>query len=234
MRGNPMMRTRMPALTIIALLGFCIQANAQAPCPELTRLRSEAQEALKQSMTVPASERCYMYIRLSVAWGAVAQYANDNRESCHISIPSLNEFEQYHREAVKDRDNVCVRVLALTMGPFLRGAQETCIAKLNAELLRSLMKDAPQKTRIHLIHLDGELPAEFMTEMAALKIPYYSAPANIAATSQVLGVTADRHNDGHPKAGLNAVYAYMIYKMLRSPPSVVPSTGAFSQPLRAN
>ena len=102
-----MMRTRMPALTSIALLGFCIQANAQAPCWELTQLRSEAQEALKQSMTVPASERCYMYIRLSVAWGAVAQYANDNRESCHISIPSLNEFEQYHRKAVKDRANVC-------------------------------------------------------------------------------------------------------------------------------
>ena len=107
MRGNPMMRTRMPPLTIIALLGFCIQANAQAPCPELTRLRSEAQEALKQSMTVPALERCYMYIRLSVAWGAVAQYANDNRESCHIPIPALNEFEQYHREAIKHRDHVC-------------------------------------------------------------------------------------------------------------------------------
>jgi hypothetical protein len=102
-----MMRTRIPALTSIALLGFCIQADAQAPCPELTRLRSEAQEALKQSMTVPASERCYIYVRLSVAWGAVAQYANDNRESCHISIPSLNEFEQYHRKAVKDRANVC-------------------------------------------------------------------------------------------------------------------------------
>src|SRR5262249_17815670 len=93
--GNPLMRT-VPALTI------SIQVNAQAPCPELTRLRSEAQEALKQSMTVPASERCYMYVRLSVAWGAVAQYANDNRESCHISIPSLNEFEQYHREAGDD------------------------------------------------------------------------------------------------------------------------------------
>ena len=107
MRGNPMMPTRMPALTIIALLGFCIQANAQAPCPELTRLRSEAQEALKQSMTVPASERCYMYIRLSVAWGAVAQYANDNRESCDISVLSLNDFEKFHSEAVKARDNVC-------------------------------------------------------------------------------------------------------------------------------
>ena len=107
MPGNTAMRRRMPPLAIIALLGLCIQANAQPPCPELTRLRSEAQEAVKQSRTVPASERCYRYIRLSVAWGAVAQYANDNRESCHISTPSLNEFEQYHREAVKDRDNVC-------------------------------------------------------------------------------------------------------------------------------
>lgn len=102
-----MVRTRMPALTIIALLGFCIEANAQALCPELTRLRSEAQEALKQSRTGPASERCYMYNRLSEAWRSVAQYANDNRESCYISSASLNEFEQYHREAVRDRDNVC-------------------------------------------------------------------------------------------------------------------------------
>ena len=102
MRVNPMMRTRMPALAIIvALLGFCVQANAQALCPQLTRLRNEAQETLKQSRTVPASERCYMYNRLSRAWDAVVQYANDNRESCHISISSLNEFERYHSEAVR-------------------------------------------------------------------------------------------------------------------------------------
>jgi hypothetical protein len=107
MRGNTVMRTRMPAFATIALLGFCIQADAQPPCPELTRLRSEAQEALKRSRTVPASERCYRYVRLSMAWGAVAQYANDNRESCRISLPSLNEFERYHREAVNDRANVC-------------------------------------------------------------------------------------------------------------------------------
>ena len=48
-----------------------------------------------------------MYNRLSAAWGAVAQYANDNRESCRVSLPSLNELAQYHREAVKARDNVC-------------------------------------------------------------------------------------------------------------------------------
>jgi hypothetical protein len=102
-----MMTIRMPSLVVIALLGFCIEANAQALCPELMRLRSEAQEAQKQSRTVPASERCYIYNRVSAAWGAVAQYANNNRESCHISIPSLNDLERYHHEALEARDNVC-------------------------------------------------------------------------------------------------------------------------------
>jgi hypothetical protein len=108
MRGNAIMRARMPALAIIvALLGFCVQANAQALCPQLTRLRNEAQETLKQSRTVPASERCYMYNRLSRAWDAVVQYANDNRESCHISISSLNEFERYHSGSKRARQ--CLR-----------------------------------------------------------------------------------------------------------------------------
>jgi hypothetical protein len=93
--------------SIVALLGSCILVNAQTPCPELARLRTDAQDALKQLRSVPASERCYRYNRWSEEWGAIAQYANDNRESCHISIASLNEFERYHREAVKDRDNVC-------------------------------------------------------------------------------------------------------------------------------
>jgi hypothetical protein len=97
----------MPVFAIMALLGLCLQANAQASCPELTRLRGEAQAALKQSMGVAASERCYTYNRLSEAWGAVARYANDNRESCRISAASLNEFERYHGQAARDRDQVC-------------------------------------------------------------------------------------------------------------------------------
>ncbi|OAF13012.1 hypothetical protein AYJ54_45575 [Bradyrhizobium centrolobii] len=102
-----MMTIRMPSLAVIALLRFCIEANAQALCPEVMRLRSEAQEAQKQSRTVPALERCYMYNRVSAAWGAVVQYANNNRESCNISIPSLDDFERYHREALEARHNVC-------------------------------------------------------------------------------------------------------------------------------
>ena len=42
-----------------------------------------------------------------MAWGAVAQYANDHRETCDISILSVNEFEEYHRKAAKARDDVC-------------------------------------------------------------------------------------------------------------------------------
>jgi hypothetical protein len=102
-----MTRVRIPAYAVLVLLGLGIQANAQAPCPELVRLRSEAQLALKQSRIVPTAERCYRYNRLSEAWSAVARYASDNRESCHVSIASLSEYERYHDEAIKDRDNVC-------------------------------------------------------------------------------------------------------------------------------
>jgi hypothetical protein len=101
------MRTLIPALAIIALTGFCGQANAQAQCPELTRLRSEAAEASKPIRRALTSDRCETYIRSSMAWGAMVQYANDHRESCGISTRSLSEFEKYHREAVSARDNVC-------------------------------------------------------------------------------------------------------------------------------
>jgi len=101
------MRTLMPALAMMALIGFCSQANAQAQCPELTRLRSEAAEASKQTRGGQISDRCDAYIRSSMAWGVMVQYANDHRELCEISIRSLSEFEKYHREAVRARDNVC-------------------------------------------------------------------------------------------------------------------------------
>jgi hypothetical protein len=101
------MPTHVPGVAIIALAGFCIQANAQDRCAELTRLRSEAAEALKQTTIAPALERCESYNRLSKARGAIAQYASDHRESCDISILSLSDLERYHRDAVKARDNVC-------------------------------------------------------------------------------------------------------------------------------
>jgi hypothetical protein len=103
-----MMRTHMPALAAIALAGFCNQVNAQAQCPELTRLRGEAAEVSKQGgALVPPSQRCEAYVRIAMAWAAIAQYANDHREACDVSEVSLNEFEQHHREAVTARDNFC-------------------------------------------------------------------------------------------------------------------------------
>jgi hypothetical protein len=106
-RGNPLMRMHMSALAMIALVGFCSQAIAQARCPELIRLRSEAAEALKRARGVPTWERCEAYNRFSRAWDAIAEYANDQRELCDISTLSLNGFEKEQREAVKMRDNAC-------------------------------------------------------------------------------------------------------------------------------
>jgi len=42
-----------PAFTIIMLLGPGVQAEAQAPCAEVLRLRNAASEAWKHAMSAP-------------------------------------------------------------------------------------------------------------------------------------------------------------------------------------
>src|SRR5262245_12522751 len=95
------------AFTMIAIVGFAVQAEAQAPCQELIRLRNAANEALKQAMSVPPSERCGALGRASSATEATLTFANNNQESCNISDRLLNQVEGYHREALQTRDNVC-------------------------------------------------------------------------------------------------------------------------------
>src|SRR5258708_23229604 len=86
---------------MIATIWLGVQAEAQTPCPELVRLRSAATEAWKQAMRVPPSERCGALYHASLAAEATLKYANNNRESCNISVPLLNQVERYHREAVQ-------------------------------------------------------------------------------------------------------------------------------------
>jgi hypothetical protein len=107
MQGHPVMRMHLTTLVVMALAGYCSQANAQDRCPELTRLRSEAAQVINPITSVAPSDRCGAYIRFAMAWGAIAQYANDHRESCDISSISLSEVEQCQREAEKARENVC-------------------------------------------------------------------------------------------------------------------------------
>jgi hypothetical protein len=101
------MRALLPALALLALGGFCAQASAQAQCPELTRLRSEAVQAQKPLRRSPMMGGCELYIRASMAWRAVFEYADENREMCDISTDSLADFEKYYREALSARNNVC-------------------------------------------------------------------------------------------------------------------------------
>ena len=96
---------------VVLALMYCpmsgVQAEAQAPCPELVRLRNAASEAWKQAMRVPPSERCGALYHASLATEATLNYANNNHESCDISVPLLSQVEGYHREAVQARDNAC-------------------------------------------------------------------------------------------------------------------------------
>ena len=96
-----------PAFTMVALIGLAVQAEAQTPCPEYLRLRNAATEAWKQAMRAPRSERCGALYHASLAAEATLKYADNNRESCNISVQLLNQVEGYHREAVQARDNAC-------------------------------------------------------------------------------------------------------------------------------
>ena len=98
---------RVPTLTILAIIGLGVQAEAQAPCPELVQLRNAASEAWKQGLRVPLSERCGALYHASLATEATLNYATNNHESCGISVLLLNQVERYHREAVQARDNAC-------------------------------------------------------------------------------------------------------------------------------
>lgn len=92
---------------LIALVGFHSPASAQTQCPELMRLRAEAETAAKPTRGARALPSCETYIRLSIAWNDIAKYAGDNREACAISSSAMNDIEKRHREVVQARDNVC-------------------------------------------------------------------------------------------------------------------------------
>ena len=101
------MRTLVWAVAMIALAGWCSQANAQSRCPELTELRDEANQASKQARSFARMGRCETYVRSAMAWNALMHYASEHREACDISSASLTEFEKRQREMTQLRDNVC-------------------------------------------------------------------------------------------------------------------------------
>ena len=97
----------LPAFARTAIIGLGVQVEARTPCQEYLRLRSAATEAWKEAMRVSPSERCGALYHASLAAEATLKYANNNRESCDVSVPLLNQVEGYHREAVQARENAC-------------------------------------------------------------------------------------------------------------------------------
>jgi len=91
-------------LTLVASPG---SANAQTQCPELTRLRAEAEALAKPARGIRVLPRCETYIRMSIAWNDAAKYAGEHREACDVSSSMLDAIEKAHRAAVTTRDNIC-------------------------------------------------------------------------------------------------------------------------------
>ncbi len=96
-----------PGCTMAAMLALGVRAEAQAPCPELVRLRNAATQAWTAAMRAPQSERCGALYHAASAAEATLSYANNNRDSCAISVRLLSDVEGYHRQAVRARDNAC-------------------------------------------------------------------------------------------------------------------------------
>jgi len=96
-----MILIRVPICTMIAIAWLGVQAQAQPPCPEVVRLRNAATEAWKEAMRTPRPERCGALNHASLAAEATLNYANNNRESCDISVRLLNDVEGYLRIPVK-------------------------------------------------------------------------------------------------------------------------------------
>jgi hypothetical protein len=96
----------LPAFAMTAIIGLGVQVEARTPCQEYLRLRNAATDAWKQAMRAP-SERCGALYHASLAAEATLKYADNNRESCDISVQLLNQVEGYHREAIQARDNAC-------------------------------------------------------------------------------------------------------------------------------
>jgi hypothetical protein len=103
----PMALKGVTAFTMMTLVSLAAQAEARTPCQEYLRLRNAATEVWKQAMRAPPSERCGVLYHASLAAEATFKYADNNRESCDISVQLLNEVEREHRETVQARDNAC-------------------------------------------------------------------------------------------------------------------------------
>jgi hypothetical protein len=102
-----MMLKAMPACTMMALVALAVQAEARTPCPEYLRLRNAAAQAWGQAMRAPTWERCGAFHRAASAAEVTLKFADNNRESCDISVPVANQVEAFHRQTVQARDNAC-------------------------------------------------------------------------------------------------------------------------------
>ena len=89
-----MISRRVAACAVIAIVGLAGEVDAQAPCPELARLRSAATEAWKEAMRAPRSARCGALYQASRAAGATLSYATDNHESCGISARLFDDVDR--------------------------------------------------------------------------------------------------------------------------------------------
>jgi hypothetical protein len=71
------------------------QAEARPSCQEYLQLRNVTTEAWKEAMRASPSERCGALYQASSAAELTLKCADNNRESCDISVQLLNQLDGY-------------------------------------------------------------------------------------------------------------------------------------------
>lgn len=102
------------------------------------------------------------------------------------------------------------RFIGIVASPILRARQDTCIVYQNTKIvdyILSLQLNIPKL----FVHLDGNLPDAIRKKFETLGVGFVSAPNRVELTSKNLQIPPERHEDGHPKGGLNKIYASIIH-----------------------
>jgi hypothetical protein len=127
-----------------------------------------------------------------------------------VPLPSPTKLLEQHssiRSRLKDFVLTTIgrsRLAALVAKPFLEQGRGTKISRLNAAILRDVVRNIGSSTRIVLVLLEGSPPPEFESEVRSIPVEFVS-----------LGwlAKAEYFPDGHPKPSTNRIYAEQFSRL---------------------
>jgi hypothetical protein len=96
----------------------------------------------------------------------------------------------------------------------LKPAQDKLVNTINSLIIKYIEEKIGDRAQVLYFHLDGKLPYDFEQKLFREHTNLFSVPPFIETIGKQLHCSPQRHPDGHPKSGLNRIYAYFIGKQI--------------------